>query len=167
MILIAFIFYMTCLRSSRQAIPLLLTSLTLPLLVAQAQPGPATFARTVVADVNHDGRPDLVVAEYSAGQVSVVLGDGGAVTGSGFRFPIPHALAVAAADFDGDGNPDLAVSSYDEGTVSILLGDGSGRFVKPSWGDLRVGGPRSLSKPRTWMATAGRISRYPTSPMAR
>jgi hypothetical protein len=101
--------------------------------------GSATVARIAVADFNHDGKPDLVVAEFGTGRIRVLLSDGlGAFAWPGSVIAISHPNAIAVADFDGDGNLDLAVASYDENSVTILRGDGLGNFHKPSWGALMV-----------------------------
>ncbi len=85
-----------------------------------------------VADVNGDGRLDLLVSGCNLhtgcgpAAVSVFLGNGsgtfqqpptvfGAGTGASFFLPL------AVADFNGDGRPDLAVGSAS--TVGVLLND--------------------------------------------
>ncbi|MGC2163812.1 MAG: FG-GAP-like repeat-containing protein [Silvibacterium sp.] len=87
----------------------------------------------VSADLNHDGIPDLIVANYSSGTVSVLLGK---ASGGGFEVAQtlqvgngPSALAVA--DFNGDGVPDLAVANSTDNTLVIFLGnpDQPGTFV--------------------------------------
>ena len=87
-----------------------------------------------VADVNGDGRPDLVVADYgvggSGGGVSVLLGNG-----NGTFQPALNQMAgmypdsVAIADVNGDGRPDLVVgNAWDFSNVRVLLGNGNGTF---------------------------------------
>jgi hypothetical protein len=79
-----------------------------------------------VADVNNDGRLDLVVANSNAG-VDVLLGNGDGT----FQAPTLYSSAygatdVAVADVDGDGVSDLVVS-YGYG-LYVLLGTSSGTF---------------------------------------
>jgi hypothetical protein len=102
------------------------------------------YAQSVaVADVNGDGKPDLVVAnecvdsDCSSGSVGVLLANGDgtfqpAVTyGSGGDQP----RSVAVADVNGDGKPDLLVANctstsgcLSPGIVGVLLGNGDGTF---------------------------------------
>lgn len=84
-----------------------------------------------VADVNHDGNPDIVVANADAGTVSVLLGDG---KGAFHNAPGAHFAAghmpndIAIADMNGDGNLDLIIANHQAPYLTILLGEGTGRF---------------------------------------
>jgi hypothetical protein len=78
------------------------------------------------ADLNRDGKLDLVVA--NGRYVSVLLGNGDGTFQTSVSYLIGRAvLRLALADLNGDGVPDLIVSC---GTVSVLLGNGDGTFGK-------------------------------------
>ena len=82
------------------------------------------------ADLNGDGIPDVVVANYEYDSVTVLLGKGdgtfttalGPATGQ-----LPSSVVVG--DFNRDGIPDLAVSNAYDSDVTILLGKGDGTFT--------------------------------------
>jgi len=88
--------------------------------------GPHSVA---IGDLNHDGKPDLVIANYVSGTASILLGNG-----SGTFAPVmqvstgPSPYSVALADFNGDGNLDLVTSDYGANTASIMRGNGDGTF---------------------------------------
>jgi hypothetical protein len=85
----------------------------------------------VLADVNRDGRLDLVSQHLQRRVVTIQLGDG---TGRFAMAPgSPIALAyspgnIKLGDVNNDGLLDLCVTSSERDTVDIFLGDGSGRF---------------------------------------
>src|SRR6516162_5878655 len=87
----------------------------------------------VVADLNHDIIPDLAVADFGSGDVSVLLGNGDGSFQPAHTFAAgsnPGALLVG--DFNGDGVPELVVANdTNPGTVSVLLGNGDGSFQAP------------------------------------
>jgi hypothetical protein len=85
-----------------------------------------------VADVNHDGNPDILVANADAGSVSVLLGDGKGNLHSAPGSPIPAGHLpndLAVADMNGDGNLDVVIANHQSPYLTILLGDGTGKFV--------------------------------------
>jgi hypothetical protein len=110
-----------------------------------------------VADVNGDGKADLVVTNYEmvnylAKTVGVLLGNGDGTFqpvvsyGSGGVIP----LSVAVADVNGDGQPDLLVANFwasfqnPNGTVGVLLGNGDGTFQSTvAYATGGTGGPNS------------------------
>jgi len=86
---------------------------------------------TVLADFNHDARPDVVIVHATA--VEVRLG------GPGGEFGPPATVmsgygsrVVGQADLNADGNADLFVANnigaQGHPTVSVLLGNGDGSF---------------------------------------
>ena len=87
-----------------------------------------------VADLNGDGIPDLIVANYADDTIWVYLGNGNGKfaapeiyptdQGPGFAGP----AEVAVADLTGDGIPDLIYADYVSGNVAVRLGNGNGTF---------------------------------------
>jgi hypothetical protein len=84
-----------------------------------------------VADINHDGAPDIVVANPESGTVTVLLGDrtGRFLKAPGSPFPTGHLPSdIGVGDFNGDGYPDLLIANHQAPYVTLLLGDGRGGF---------------------------------------
>ncbi len=86
------------------------------------------------ADLDGDGRPDLVAANEGSTDLSVFLNRGARQFASLARVTLdnggfkPSALAVG--DLNGDGRPDLAVASADGSNVTLMLNRGSGGLVR-------------------------------------
>ncbi|MFA6109666.1 MAG: FG-GAP-like repeat-containing protein, partial [Candidatus Latescibacterota bacterium] len=95
----------------------------------------AGAADLLLADWNGDRYPDLTVADSSAGQVKVLLGDGAGGFSSISAYPGPSSVygrwdgpvALAAAPIL-SAYPDLIVADRVGRSISILENDGSGRF---------------------------------------
>ena len=85
------------------------------------------------ADINGDGKLDVVMPLYLGGMASVLLGNGDGTFQPGLNFPAGgHTKSAVVGDFNGDGNLDLALSiGLSPGGVSILLGNGDGTFQGP------------------------------------
>jgi hypothetical protein len=88
------------------------------------------------ADLNGDGKPDLVTTSFINGSgnynVEVLLGNGNGT----FRAPIitnpgGRSTSVVAGDFNGDGKQDLLLTDYFDNTVTVLPGNGNGTFGTP------------------------------------
>jgi hypothetical protein len=82
------------------------------------------------ADLNGDGKADLVVANAGSKDITILLGDGSGRFGAAPGSPVPvvgDPRAFGIADLNGDGHLDLVVPSPNR--VSILLGDGMGHFA--------------------------------------
>jgi hypothetical protein len=80
-------------------------------------------------DFNGDGKLDVVLENYSAGTLSVLLGNGDGT----FQPQVTYAVGtdperVLVADFNGDGIPDIVVANTGSNTLGILLGNGDGTF---------------------------------------
>ncbi|WP_442680912.1 FG-GAP repeat domain-containing protein [Sphingomonas sp. ASY06-1R] len=102
----------------------------------------------IIADVNGDGRPDIVSVSYQSNVFFVLLNEGGRRFRT-VRYPQQPApydqmlggpRDIAAADYDGDGRLDLAFSMYESNLVEVWKGDGKGGFAPwrrtPSFGRI-------------------------------
>jgi hypothetical protein len=88
-------------------------------------------SKSVSADLNGDGMPDLVALNRGDGTVSVLLGRGNGAFLAQKVFPVGSGPEdFAAGDLNGDGMLDLVVASNNG--VSILTGNGDGTFAAPS-----------------------------------
>ena len=97
------------------------------------------------ADFNGDGNPDLAVADFGWGRISILLGNGKGAFAAPVNYVVGNAAwSICAADFDGDGMPDLAVADIGSGFISILRNNGNGTFATAV--NYTVGeGPSSVS----------------------
>ena len=114
---------------------------------AQSYPtGGAYPEGVVVADVNLDHKPDLVIANeegpvFFGGLVAILLGNGDGT----FQPPVIYdssagdAWSIAVGDLNQDGKPDVIVANLcdlsscsEHGKVSVLLGNGDGTFQAAS-----------------------------------
>src|SRR5882757_9228915 len=85
------------------------------------------------ADVNGDGRPDLLVAEPASGQLSVYLQQADGSLANPKTFPTLAGVSqIAAADLDGDGKPSIFLLSADERAVGVTQFDKAGHLPFPT-----------------------------------
>jgi Bacterial Ig-like domain (group 3)/FG-GAP-like repeat len=101
--------------------------------------------RVVVADVNGDGKPDLIIPNACASSADCATGSGsvGVLLGKGdgtFQPAVAYgsgggdAFSVAVGDVNGDGKLDVLVANYcnigcsTSGPLGVLLGKGDGTF---------------------------------------
>ena len=85
-----------------------------------------------VADVNRDGKPDLLVANSNTNTVGVLLGNGDGTFQSATSYNTGgnYDVSLAVADVNKDGKPDLLVANNGSSTLSVLLGNGDGTFQR-------------------------------------
>jgi hypothetical protein len=112
-----------------------------------------------IADLNGDGRPDVVVANHNAHAVSVFLNQGAFTFTSGDIALDAQANDVAIADVNHDGKMDLLVATsqgspedlfYVFGFVYVLLGNGNGTFAPPV---------KYFTAPGAWQLVVGDFDR--------
>jgi gliding motility-associated-like protein len=78
-----------------------------------------------IGDMNGDGKPEIIVANYGSNTVSVRLNNSvlGSITSGSFPvIDLPAGIGptdVAIGDLDGDGKPDIAVTNTNNNTVSL------------------------------------------------
>jgi len=103
-----------------------------------------------IADLNSDGKPDLVVTDVKSGNVSILLNKGNGtfnIVGQSAAGASPYGVAIA--DVNRDGRNDVVVTNYCDvtafgqsaagcgtgsfspNTISVLLGNGDGSFEAP------------------------------------
>ena len=98
------------------------------------------YPRIRVADLNDDGRADIVSPNLEGDNVTILLSksEGGFLQPPGSPFPCGDSpFNVAVGDVNADGKPDLAIVNSPGSTsdrsgqdgLTILLGDGQGGFT--------------------------------------
>jgi hypothetical protein len=85
------------------------------------------------ADVNGDGRADLLVAEPESGQLSVYLQQTNGSLAAARTFPTLAGVSqIAAADWNGDGQPEIFLLSRDENAIGMTRFDAGGKLPFPT-----------------------------------
>jgi hypothetical protein len=110
--------------------------ITTPITVTVGGPGGENATVFSVADVDGDGKPDLVFAteglyafDYNLymmpGNGDGTFGTPRLIFGTGF------VSSIALADLNGDGYPDIVFYDWPSGAVKVALGTGGGSFQSP------------------------------------
>ncbi len=103
--------------------------------------GKHPYQRVRVADLNGDGRADIISPNLEGDDVTILLGDGRGNFRQPAGSPFPcgdSPFNVAIGDVNADGKPDLAIVNSPSSTsdrsgqdgLTILTGDGLGAFTK-------------------------------------
>jgi hypothetical protein len=88
--------------------------------------------QVIAADVNNDGRPDLITANNSGKSLTVLTNDGkgGFVLAATLAMGSPSSpYSVAAADFNGDCRLDLVCANSQSAAFTVWTNSGGGIFV--------------------------------------
>ena len=92
----------------------------------------------VAADVNGDGKLDLICANYNGSTITVLTNDGTGVMVSNVSYVTPgNPSLVVAADLNGDGKVDLI--GYSPPNLMVWTNNGSGGFTVTSVAAITVG----------------------------
>jgi hypothetical protein len=100
--------------------------------IAYAIGGAAIRRMAVAADLNHDGKLDLLCRQFCSGQtISVLLGNGdGTFASQTIYNTSSNPFSIAVADFGLSGYPDL-VTSEATGRSQVFTNNGDGTFGAP------------------------------------
>ncbi|MCB2206224.1 T9SS type A sorting domain-containing protein [bacterium] len=85
-----------------------------------------------VADMNNDGKLDVVVADLTtnAQNAEIYLGDGAGIFSlSDSYLTDHHSSGVALGHFNSDAYLDVVVSNWNGHSVTVLMNDGTGKFA--------------------------------------
>jgi FG-GAP-like repeat len=97
---------------------------------ASGTPADLTPVAVTIADVNGDGKPDLISVNNASSDITVLLGNGDGtvqVPSVGFATGGAPEFAAVVADFNGDGLADVIVPDYSF-SFAYLQGYGNGTF---------------------------------------
>jgi hypothetical protein len=85
------------------------------------------------ADVDGDGRADMLVAEPESGQLSVYLQQADGTLAAPKKFPsLAGVSQIAVSDWNNDSHPEIFLLSRDENSVAVTSFDKNGRLPFPT-----------------------------------
>src|SRR5206468_375601 len=91
----------------------------------------------VLADVDRNGRLDVVITNQGNNNVQVLVGKGDGTLIDQNRVPVfgfnVNPRSIGSGDFNSDGAADFAVAEQNANRVSFYLGNGDGTFRAPSY----------------------------------
>ncbi|CAF1495625.1 unnamed protein product [Adineta steineri] len=103
--------------------------------------GPNTYPPgVVVADVNSDQKPDIIVTNRNANTIGVFLNSGSGQFSSQQLYDVPYGFGVMCpqvVDVNGDTHPDIIVANSGGASVGIFFNSGNGTFI--SWTTFSTG----------------------------
>jgi hypothetical protein len=114
-----------------------------------------------VADLDGDGKLDLLVSNSSSNNVGVLLGNGDGTFGAPLTYSTGGnaPLSVSIADVNGDGKPDLVVVNSGSNNVGVLLNN-TGVHSSTSTSLTSSLNPSIYGQPVTWTATVTSVGSF-------
>ena len=99
----------------------------------------------MIADINNDGWPDIVTANYNNNTVSVLLGNGDGTFGAKKDYQVGYGpFSLALADVNGDGLLDVVTVNLLGYSMTVLLNTGNGTLGPYTNYDVGTS-PRSIA----------------------
>ena len=78
-----------------------------------------------IADINGDGKPDVITMDSPNGTVSIFTNAGGGIFVSNATYTVVgETYSFLVTDINGDGKPDIIIGGYKTGTLTILTNAG-------------------------------------------
>jgi hypothetical protein len=96
--------------------------------VSYPDPAGVDNGLVAVADLNADGKLDVVESSEGGSNIAVFMGNGDGTFQTAATYPVPWASSIALGDLSGAKKPDIVAASYPDGTVWVLLNKGTGIF---------------------------------------
>jgi hypothetical protein len=113
---------------------------------------PGVFPAVItLADLNGDGKPDLIVGSgFTANDITTYLGNGDGTFQPGVSYSLGNETALhASGDFNGDHKTDVVVANFDGNSVITLLNTGVVSFSPTTPLDFSKQATGTTSVPQT------------------
>ena len=126
---IGLLIILALLAGQTQVVAQVAFSLTYVRVVSKITDLPTASHWATVADVNEDGKLDLVSANWYDNTLSVFTNNGNGVFGSNAIYTVGYGpRCIVAADINGDGKLDLICADQGDNALVVLTNNGTGGF---------------------------------------